>query len=413
MAFAGGGFMNWIDETFGFKKSGGGTTNVVANAGDLIGKAIKYIKDLKNIPKTIKNLVSELGKKFSSEFPGFKDAITAGINKMKDKFLEYVQSLISFGESSGGAGGPGDYQAMSKWIKGMVPGTTITSGYRPGDPGYHGKKLAVDMVFDDGSERKGGGKAKDAFELIDAAWRNSIAELIWDFSPWGKSEGIWNGKKHTFGGATSGPGTHADHIHLASTANSAFGNLAGVEKWRATVANVLSVIGVHSASNVNSVLEAIRQESSGKASTVNNWDSNAAAGTPSKGLMQVIQPTFDAYAGPYKSAGIFDPFANIYAAVKYAMSRYGGGWQAKITAPGGYRLGGAVAAASYDQGGMLQPGWTMAYNGTGRPEPVGHDLVEGHGDTYIFNFNGPVSDRQGAEDMVVRALTDAKKKGRI
>ena len=25
----------------------------------------------------------------------------------------------------------------------------------------------------------------------------------------------------------------------------------------------------------------------------------------------------------------------------------------------------------YDRGGMLQPGWTMAYNGTGRPEPVG------------------------------------------
>jgi hypothetical protein len=27
----------------------------------------------------------------------------------------------------------------------------------------------------------------------------------------------------------------------------------------------------------------------------------------------------------------------------------------------------------YDQGGMLQPGWTMAYNGTGRPEYVSTD----------------------------------------
>jgi phage-related protein len=31
---------------------------------------------------------------------------------------------------------------------------------------------------------------------------------------------------------------------------------------------------------------------------------------------------------------------------------------------------------SYDQGGMLQPGLNLAYNGTGKPEPVGHGLVK-------------------------------------
>ena len=29
----------------------------------------------------------------------------------------------------------------------------------------------------------------------------------------------------------------------------------------------------------------------------------------------------------------------------------------------------------FDRGGFLKPGWNMAYNGTGRPEPVGHDLL--------------------------------------
>jgi hypothetical protein len=29
---------------------------------------------------------------------------------------------------------------------------------------------------------------------------------------------------------------------------------------------------------------------------------------------------------------------------------------------------------SYDRGGFLQPGYTLAYNGTGKPEPVGHHL---------------------------------------
>lgn len=34
---------------------------------------------------------------------------------------------------------------------------------------------------------------------------------------------------------------------------------------------------------------------------------------------------------------------------------------------------------SYDQGGLLPTGFTLAYNGTGRPEPVGHDLVDSKG----------------------------------
>jgi hypothetical protein len=29
---------------------------------------------------------------------------------------------------------------------------------------------------------------------------------------------------------------------------------------------------------------------------------------------------------------------------------------------------------SYDRGGFLQPGYTLAFNGTGKPEPVGHHL---------------------------------------
>ena len=31
---------------------------------------------------------------------------------------------------------------------------------------------------------------------------------------------------------------------------------------------------------------------------------------------------------------------------------------------------------SYDQGGLMPPGLSLSYNGTGKPEPVGHDLVK-------------------------------------
>jgi hypothetical protein len=67
----------------------------------------------------------------------------------------------------------------------------------------------------------------------------------------------------------------------------------------------------------------IMRESSGDPNAVNNWDSNAAKGTPSKGLLQVIQPTFDAYHVAGTSNNIMDPVANIVAACNYAAAMYG------------------------------------------------------------------------------------------
>ncbi|QPB09579.1 hypothetical protein CPT_Sycamore_039 [Streptomyces phage Sycamore] len=67
----------------------------------------------------------------------------------------------------------------------------------------------------------------------------------------------------------------------------------------------------------------VMRESGGNPRAVNNWDSNAAAGTPSKGLLQTIEPTFRAYHVPGTSWDVFDPVANIAAACNYAASRYG------------------------------------------------------------------------------------------
>ncbi|MEW2636170.1 LysM peptidoglycan-binding domain-containing protein [Streptomyces sp. NPDC048389] len=67
----------------------------------------------------------------------------------------------------------------------------------------------------------------------------------------------------------------------------------------------------------------IMRESSGNPMAINNWDINAINGTPSKGLLQVIQPTFDAYHVPGTSYDLYDPVANITAACNYAADRYG------------------------------------------------------------------------------------------
>ncbi|MFP8964623.1 transglycosylase SLT domain-containing protein [Streptomyces nanhaiensis] len=67
----------------------------------------------------------------------------------------------------------------------------------------------------------------------------------------------------------------------------------------------------------------IMRESSGNPRAVNDWDVNARNGVPSKGLLQVIQPTFDAYHVEGTKYDLYDPVANIVAACNYAADRYG------------------------------------------------------------------------------------------
>lgn len=52
----------------------------------------------------------------------------------------------------------------------------------------------------------------------------------------------------------------------------------------------------------NVMLEIARRESNFNPNAANNWDSNAKKGTPSKGLMQFIEPTFKSMAPKAKAA---------------------------------------------------------------------------------------------------------------
>ncbi|MET7292325.1 transglycosylase SLT domain-containing protein [Streptomyces griseoloalbus] len=86
----------------------------------------------------------------------------------------------------------------------------------------------------------------------------------------------------------------------------------------------LSVMAQHGIpGSYDSIHRNIMRESSGNPAAINLWDSNAAAGTPSKGLLQVIDPTFQAYHVPGTPFDPYDPVANITAACNYAADRYG------------------------------------------------------------------------------------------
>lgn len=67
----------------------------------------------------------------------------------------------------------------------------------------------------------------------------------------------------------------------------------------------------------------IIRESSGDPRAINDWDINAINGVPSKGLLQVIKPTFDFYHVAGTKHDQYDPVANITAAANYAADKYG------------------------------------------------------------------------------------------
>lgn len=73
------------------------------------------------------------------------------------------------------------------------------------------------------------------------------------------------------------------------------------------------------------ILAQIQQESGGDPNSVNNWDINAQRGYPSKGLLQVIAPTYRANAkrgyGHLKYQAV--PYTNVWAALQYVKRRYG------------------------------------------------------------------------------------------
>ncbi|MFF3569700.1 lytic transglycosylase domain-containing protein [Nocardia jiangxiensis] len=96
-----------------------------------------------------------------------------------------------------------------------------------------------------------------------------------------------------------------------------------VAEWIAQAREILIQEGVPADQiDDKAIATIIEHESGGNPSIVNDWDSNAAAGHPSKGLMQTIDSTFNSYAVPGHT-DILNPVDNIVAASRYAINRYG------------------------------------------------------------------------------------------
>ena len=118
---------------------------------------------------------------------------------------------------------------------------------------------------------------------------------------------------------------------------------AGVMRWKSYVAKALKANGIEPTGyRVSKILATIQRETGGNPRAINLSDSNAKAGIPSKGLMQTIGPTFNAF----KFAGhgnIYNGYDNLLAAINYIKHRYG-------TSDAAFAR---VAASGYAKGGVI------------------------------------------------------------
>ncbi|MEU0504431.1 transglycosylase SLT domain-containing protein [Nocardia sp. NPDC005998] len=124
----------------------------------------------------------------------------------------------------------------------------------------------------------------------------------------------------------SGSGSPSSSLYSGGTSSSAPTGAkpsGDVAKWIEDAKKALIAMGYDPKDiDENAIALIIQHESAGDPYAENRWDSNWVAGHPSKGLMQTIDSTFNAYKAPGHD-DIWNPVDNIIAGVRYSIDTYG------------------------------------------------------------------------------------------
>lgn len=278
-----------------------------------------------------------------------------GVKLMTSAAYPFAQKQVedSFGGGSfdGAMNANNVYQYLvdiAQKVMSKFGGLTITSGYRPGDPYWHGKHQALDISgYPYGSPRYTEA-ANWAFEKFP----KQIAYVI--------TNGRVRDRVGMSGQAATGQwvpwpdGDHYDHIHLNGSLGS--GNIfkagtdvagglptpsgASVERWRPSIKKALKMNGLPtSQAYVNAWMSQIQTESGGNPSAIGGNDGLADGNAT--GLLQTKPGTFAANAFP-GHGNIMNGFDNMLAAIRYAKNRYGANMLGVIGRGHGYENGGLI-----------------------------------------------------------------------
>lgn len=318
-----------------------------------------------NVGNKLKNVVGDVWdfvsnpEKLAKKVLGGLDVL-AGLTKypldvgkgILSKATSALTSKISemFSASSGnldlGTGTAGVYKYLADVAKSVLskyPGFQVTSGYRQGDPYSHGKRNAIDIALP--GVTGGSPRYTEAANYAFEKFAGKVGYVITNGKVRDRSGQSGTGIHDNW---TPWPdGDHYDHVHINGVKDPQNTQISGdsvggsgVERWRNVAIRALKMTGQYSTANLNALLNQMLTESNGNPKAINLWDTNAMKGTPSKGLMQVIDPTFRAYAMPGFNSNIYDPLSNILASIRYALATYGS-------------LTNAYRGVGYENGGII------------------------------------------------------------
>lgn len=341
-AFKDGGIVGWIKDK-------------ASDAGKFLSGAFDYLNPGKIFGKA-KDLASE------TMAPILTNPWAKSVAKMPLKMLtdmkDMVTGLFDFGGGGGGGGGNG------QWIKPVnaaygtkfgVAGSMWSSGHHTGLDFPAAVGTAIKAVADGKVSQATSGGPYGIHAQI--AHGGGLSSLYAHMSKLLVSVGQSVKQGETIGRVGATGNTTGPHLHLEArkngrsvdpmpflTSGGGGNGGSGVARWRGIVNQALNLTG-NPTSYADMTLRRMNQESGGNPRAVNNWDSNAKAGYPSTGLMQLIRPTWQSFAGSMTGKGPFlngvsvDPLANVYASMRYAKSAYGS-LPAAYNRPGGYKNGG-------------------------------------------------------------------------
>ncbi|MBU8826496.1 transglycosylase SLT domain-containing protein [Mycolicibacterium goodii] len=167
---------------------------------------------------------------------------------------------------------------------------------------------------------------------------SGLSGLTAPFTQAAKLTGSTNGSTPASGtGGSKAAVSQAAKIPLSAVQYDRLKFPAGKEAYRGYISEALDVMGVDDsrarARWMTGLMTAAARESSFNPLAVNTSDMNATRlagsgpdGFPagsSRGGLQTIPETFAAYHQPGTSTNLYDPVANITAAMNYVMDRYG------------------------------------------------------------------------------------------
>lgn len=362
-------------------------TKALDKAKDVSSTVIKGIGDVFDYVGHPMKLVNKVFEKvgfnldFMKNAPLPFDLMTAMIKKLKNGIKDF------FNEGLDSAGG-GDGSSFTKF--------PITTGYYPngGAPGYSfngGAHFGIDYgapygttinATNDGNVKAihnlGGGLVA---RLLTGQFTLFFMHLSKILKQGKIKAGEPMAKTGNSGQWTTGPHVHFqvergrhDDITNRGTVNPAkwlkghgggkVGGSGSVNARRA-IQRAQSILGGRYKSSyiTEQMMRVAKRESNFQSDAVNNWDINAQKGTPSKGMFQMIEPSFRAYAKP-GHGNILNPTDEAISAMRYIVGKWVpimGSWRSAFKRAGDY---------AYATGGVINTAGLYNLAEDGYPEIV-------------------------------------------